>query len=73
MDPVYGQVWFELSNAEIVTIPHLPDADECGDLEGWYFDSLTSPELITLCPATCEAQPSTIVGTRIYCRQRIDG
>ena len=38
-----------------ITIPYVADASQCNAFGGWYYDSVTNPEAIVLCEASCAA------------------
>lgn len=45
--------------AQPMVTPYVPSGAECGDSPGWYYDRPTSPAMIRLCSATCQAVMET--------------
>lgn len=45
--------------AQPIVTPYVQSGADCGDRPGWYYDSPTSPAMIRLCSATCQAVTET--------------
>ncbi len=52
-DPLKVNVNYTPGGGTSETIPQADNAEDCGNLEGWYYDDPIDPTKIILCPATC--------------------
>jgi hypothetical protein len=51
------------NNGTQTTLPQVADAASCAAMQGWYYDSATSPTRMILCPASCDAVTVNVSAT----------
>jgi hypothetical protein len=55
IDPAKVNVRFSSTGADPVIFPQVGSAAECRAGEtNWYYDNLSAPERVIMCPSTCE-------------------
>jgi hypothetical protein len=63
-DPKLANIEIELGGGLPTKIGKVEGAANCGSLGGWYFDDLSAPTKVLLCPQTCDPLKGT-PGSRV--------
>lgn len=45
---------YERAECDVTQFPSVASAEQCGELDGWYYDDPDAPQRIQLCPRSCD-------------------
>jgi hypothetical protein len=73
LDPNKVQVIYTPASGSAEEVPSIPSLSACADSNngGWYYDDLTNPSKITVCPCTCARFQAGHVDVRLGCKPRL--